>query len=174
VAGFDRNWAAALSMLVAFTGQLEASPPQQWLDLKVLILAVGDEADDPGLAYMAGLLKSMGVPFDVVDASRHTLTTNDLYRAPDHGRYNGIILTDAQLYVTHAGAEQYRGGFGADEWQMLYDYERSFRVKESVLAVFPAPIRRWALTTAWQTSPAVTVSAVFGRCRRAAPKSTST
>ena len=47
------------------------------------------------------------------------------------GRYNGIVLTQADLY-TPSGS-----GFTAEEWEALHAYEREFAVREAVVAGFP-------------------------------------
>ena len=100
------------------------------VDLRVLVISVADRAADPGLELMARTMEQVGVPFDVLDASTTPLT-DAVLRSGDRGRYNGIILTQADLYTPGGNA------FTPEEWQRLHAYERDFRVRESVVAGFP-------------------------------------
>ena len=102
------------------------------LKLKVLIVSTGNSFEDAGLDLMDDVLTQMGVPFDVLDSSRETLTASRLYSGAV-GNYNGIILTNSELFLPNVGS-----GFSAAEWAMLQNYERSFGVRESVLSGFPA------------------------------------
>ena len=72
-----------------------------------------------------------GTPYDILDSSSTELTAGALRNAEGHGRYNGIVLTQADLY-TPSGS-----GFTAEEWEALHAYEREFAVREAVVAGFP-------------------------------------
>src|SRR5687767_14358642 len=74
----------------------------------------------------------MGVPYDVLDASRSELTEEQLYVSAERGRYNGIILTDSETFLPGG-----RTGFSREEFALLHDYERSFGVRESIVSGFP-------------------------------------
>lgn len=102
------------------------------VDLRVLVVAAGNRSEDVALELMVRTLDGMGVPFDVLDSRRQSLTTESLYLTPTHGRYNGIILTISDLYQPGGGS-----GFTAEEWQLLHQYERDFGVRESVVSGYP-------------------------------------
>lgn len=102
------------------------------VNLKVLVISTGNAAEDEGLDLMDDVLIQLGVPFDVIDSSRDTLTPERLSSATT-GNYNGVILTNAELYLPGGGS-----GFTAEEWAALHNYERAFGVRESVLSGFPA------------------------------------
>jgi hypothetical protein len=133
---------AALATLLAACGLGENLPsaqtvvPGRSVDLRVLVVSVGDRANDAGLELMARTLEQVGVPYDVLDSSLADLTDEALSGSDGaggiRGHYNGIILTQADLY-TPSGS-----GFGLEEWQRLHAYERDFGVRESVVAGFPA------------------------------------
>ncbi|HEY8544615.1 MAG TPA: DNRLRE domain-containing protein, partial [Acidimicrobiales bacterium] len=108
----------------------QTPPGGRSVDLRVLVVSVGDRATDPGLELMARTLDQMGVPYEVLDASAQPLT-DAVLRTGDRGRFNGVILTQADLF-TSGGS-----GFTAEEWQRLHDYEREFQVREAVVAGFP-------------------------------------
>jgi hypothetical protein len=127
--------AAALVTTVAATVLASSPAPGQVpggsLDLKVLVVSTGPRAADAGLELMARTMDQYGVPYDVVDSSATELT-DAMLRDGDRGRYNGVILTSADLY-TPSGS-----GFTLEEWQRLHAYERDFGVRESVVSGFPA------------------------------------
>lgn len=109
----------------------QVPPTGRSLDLRVLVISVGDRAADPGLELMARTLDQVGVPYDVVDSTTTTLSDATL-RTGDRGHYNGVILTQADLF-TPSGS-----GFSLEEWQRLHTYERDFGVREAVVSGFPA------------------------------------
>lgn len=139
--GRARSLAALLVMLTTFGMVVapvgagatpeQAPPGGRSLDLKVLVISVGDRASDAGLELMARTLDQFGVPYDVLDSSTTTLT-DAMLATGLRGHYNGIILTQADLF-TPSGS-----GFTQEEWQRLHAYERDFGVREAVIAGFPA------------------------------------
>jgi hypothetical protein len=108
----------------------EQTPTGRSLDLKVLVISVGDRSTDAGLDLMARALDQYAVPYDVLDSSTTPLTDAQLATGL-RGHYNGIILTQADLFTPSGG------GFTVEEWTRLHDYERAFGVRESVVAGFP-------------------------------------
>lgn len=136
-----------LGAALLVTLQLSAQPAQaqepspaiteaQVLDLRVLLVAVGDRSADPGRALMEDLMDTVGVPYEVLDSSREELTASVLMDA-GRGRFNGIILTQADTY---AGPGVF--GLSPNEFALLHEYERLNGVAESVLA-------GWAATNPW-------------------------
>ena len=103
------------------------------LDLKVLVISTGPASTDPGLDLMDDLLNEVGVPYDVLDSSTDVLTPGQL-SAGDHGFYNGVILTNSELFLPDGTGS----GFNFLEWDVLHAFERDFGVRESVLSGFPA------------------------------------
>jgi hypothetical protein len=103
------------------------------LDLKVLVISTGNASVDPGLDLMDDLLNEVGVPYDVLDSSTDVLTPGRL-SAGDHGFYNGVILTNSELFLPDGSGS----GFNFLEWDVLHAFERDFGVRESVLSGFPA------------------------------------
>jgi hypothetical protein len=102
------------------------------LELRVLLVVTGERDADPERALMEQTLEDMGVPFDVLDASREELTSERLFVSPERGRYNGIILTDCETASADGST-----GFDATEFALLHDYESSFGVRESDVSGFP-------------------------------------
>lgn len=111
--------------------QADAALMDVTLDLKVLVISTGTPAEDIGLDLIDDILLNIGVPYDVLDASRDTLTSATLF-TEQRGHYNGIILTNSELFLSDGGS-----GFSAAEWVLLHNYERDFAVRESVISGFP-------------------------------------
>ncbi len=103
------------------------------LDLRVLVVSTGDASVDPGLDLMDDVLDEVGVPYDVLDSSTETLTPDRL-SSGDHGFYNGVILTNSELFLPNGAGS----GFDAFEWEALHAFERDFGVRESIVSGFPA------------------------------------
>jgi len=124
------------ALLAMIAGSLTAVPASAQsageVDLRVLVISSGNRSEDNALELMARSMERMGVPFDIVDSRRTELTEAMLYVSPQHGRYNGIILTVSDLYQPGGGS-----GFTLAEWQMLHTYERTFDVRQSVVSGWP-------------------------------------
>jgi hypothetical protein len=126
-----RGAAAALAAVVA-SGVVACAPPPTDLevDLRVLVISAGDRSEDPGLELMARTLDQYGVPYDVLDSTTTDLTDGTL-SSGNRGRYNGIVLTQADLFAPEGS------GFSPEEWRRLHAYERTFKVREAVISGFP-------------------------------------
>ena len=116
---------------MATTLTTAASTAPSTLDLRVLVVSTGPRSSDAGLELMARTIDQAGTPYDVLDATTTDLTEATL-RDGTRGRYNGIVLTSADLYTPSGGA------FTGDEWRTLHAYERDFGVREAVVSGFPA------------------------------------
>jgi hypothetical protein len=126
----------ALSLATCVVMAAPATATAKSVDLKVLIVSTGTAAEDPGLNLMDDMLDQAGVPYDVLDARREQLTPDRL-ASSDHGFYNGVIVTNTELYYWNPDLQAGQSAFTAEEWQALHDYERNFRVRESVISGFP-------------------------------------
>lgn len=118
---------------------LSPAPVNNVVKLRVLLVTTGNESSDLGLAYIRPALDEMGVPYDLLDSTTQTLSAATL--SPGGcasatsgciGNYNGIILTTSIVDFTPA------------EWGALHQYERDFKVRESVLSgssatLYPSP-----------------------------------
>lgn len=105
------------------------------LDLRVLLLTSGIE-NDPGRDLMVETMDALSIPFDVVDTTATELTA-EMLSDGDHGFYNGVILTDAELFVPPDTS-----GFTDPEWRILQDYERTFGVAQAVVSGSPSEVSR--------------------------------
>jgi hypothetical protein len=119
--------ALALGTLTAYASNARAAE----LELRVLIVAVGDSAQDEGRAVAEHLFGTLGVPYEVLDSSREDLVAARLSNGT-RGRFNGVLLTDGETYLADGDS-----GFDASEFALLHAYERDFGVREAVLSGFP-------------------------------------
>jgi hypothetical protein len=102
--------------------------------LRQLIIAT--DADDFELPVWKTILDGIGTPYDVLLAKHEALTTDSLVRPDGTGRYNAILLTSSAL-LSPDGAGGYVSAFDHAEWQTLWDYERSFHVRQVALDASP-------------------------------------
>lgn len=128
---FATKMAFAALAIVGTSLARPSSARAEVVELRVLLVTVGDRAADPAGAMMADLMDNIGVPYEILDSSVRDLT-DDVLVSNDVGRFNGIILTDSQTYV---GAG--RVGFDSTEFQRLHAYESRFHVAESVMSGWP-------------------------------------
>lgn len=101
------------------------------VELRVLILENGANTDTAAADQVRQMLDVVGIPYDTFDVASETLDRERL-RDGERGRYNGIVLADAELQ-DGTGAS----GLDTDEWQELQDYARDFEVRQAVLSGFP-------------------------------------
>jgi hypothetical protein len=124
-------------LIVSFLGlvpvRAAAAQAGQTLDLRVLVLS-GDASTDPGLVLIEEVLVESRVPYTVLDSNAQDLTADMLFDG-SHGFFNGVILTDAELFVPPDTS-----GFSVPEWELLHEYERVFGVRESVMSGSPTDV----------------------------------
>jgi hypothetical protein len=122
--------------LVPVRSSRPAKPPGpgEGVALRQLIIAV--DADDPGLAAWKSILDAIGTPYDVVLARTEPFDLTRLIRPDGVGRYQSILLTDAQLPATE-DTDNPASVFDSAKWNALWDYERKFGVRQVALSARP-------------------------------------
>jgi hypothetical protein len=114
-------------------GPLAASTARVHLSLLVI-----GATEDPAVAAWEALLGQAGVPYDVLIATEEELTVSRLVSGAT-GRYQGILLaTNSLAYDTGGGT--YASAFTDAEWQLLFEYERAFGVRQVSLYTFPGAV----------------------------------
>ena len=104
--------------------------------VRLKVLLVTATASESGFEAMQVFLKRVGVPFDTLVASTQDLTAATLESEPGLGNYQGIILTTNNLgYTDSTGA--WVSAFTQAEWDLLAEYERSYRVRQATLYTYP-------------------------------------
>jgi hypothetical protein len=145
------------SAIICLASLVMASPAlaDNTVKLKVLVITYNDATNDVGYAYIKPILDEMGVPYDVLNSKTQDLTAamlaSDASGAACNaatagcvGNYNGIILTISDLAPEFTPAE----------WDILHNYEKDFKVRESVLSGFPV--------TYWDPNPPYGVYLDYG------------
>jgi len=114
-------------------------------DMKILVITpteiqyFPDEYYDTRyrLTAIKAFLDQIGIPYDVHVADTGTLTAEQLYDPVTlRGKYQGIILENGSL-LYYAGGGAWYYAFTTEEWNLLWDYERMFGVRQ--LAMYVAP-----------------------------------
>ncbi len=125
---------------------LRAAHAADPVDLKVLVISADGQDGQPNeLVNIERELQRIGVPFDVLIASQHTLNGTSYVSggqpldqalaqilsngvapsAGGHGYYQGIMLTTGSLWLPN-----FTSAFTAAEWNALAAYEASFRIRQ--------------------------------------------
>ena len=107
-----------------------AAAPTGKVALRALVVAV--DAGDWGVATWKATLDRVGAAYDVLYTRDVPLTAETLARPDGTGRYNAILLTNNNLlYQDASGA--FVSGLDADEWNLLWAYERDRGVRQATL-----------------------------------------
>ena len=126
-----------LSVLYPTAAKAQSTAPAS-IEMRLLVLSA--DGNEPALAGIRSVLDQVNVPYDVVIASKQPLTAATL-SATDasgngRGRYQGILLATGSLaYETSPGV--YESALSASQWQILWDYERTYRVRQVTLYTYP-------------------------------------
>lgn len=105
------------------------------IDMKLLVIAA--DGTEPVLTGIKSVLDQVGVPYDVLIAATTPLNAQLLSDGAGAGRYQGIILTTGNLGFETATGE-FVSALTAAQWQMLWDYEATFKVRQATLYTYPA------------------------------------
>ena len=98
--------------------------------LRALVIAV--DGDDWGVATWNAALDRVGAAYDVLHSRTSPLTDAALVRPDGTGRYNAVLLTNSmQLLRRPSGGCV--SGLDADEWNLLWAYERDYAVRQATL-----------------------------------------
>ncbi len=98
--------------------------------LRALVVAV--DSSDVGVPTWQATLDRVGAAYDVLHTGTTQLTSDTLVRPDGSGRYNAILLTNSMLAVED-GSGGFVSGLSADEWNLLWAYERDFGVRQATL-----------------------------------------
>lgn len=118
------------------SAQAEASPgvaaavaPAR-IALRALVVAA--DTADFGVATWRATLDRVGAAYDVLYTSTTPLSASTLVRPDGIGRYNAILLTNSMLLYQDGGGN-FVSGLSADEWNLLWAYERDYAVRQATL-----------------------------------------
>src|SRR5262249_8373954 len=107
-----------------------ATPATAKLALRALIVALDDT--DFGVPTWRSTLDRVGAAYDVLYTPTTPLTGDSLVRADGTGRYDAILLTNNMLLYQDASGS-YVSGLSADQWNLLWAYERDYGVRQATL-----------------------------------------
>jgi hypothetical protein len=115
------------------TVSANATGPITKIDNKVLILA----RDTDGANSASAGLSAYGIPFEPLLVPKEGATLPVLNTTATEGKYSGIIVIDALSY--DYGADGWRSAVTEDQWNSLWAYQASFKVRMVRINEFPSP-----------------------------------
>lgn len=107
-----------------------ATPQLNKTGLRALVLGV--DSSDWGVDTWKGTLDRVGAAYDVIHTRTTSLSSDLLVRPDGAGRYNAILLTSSGLLYPD-GTGNYLSGLTGDEWNLLWAYERDYKVRQATL-----------------------------------------
>jgi hypothetical protein len=154
----SRNWVQDEPLTAAVLNKSKAMPPQPpnppvltvpvraatvakrsaALGSQVMLrqLVIATDNSDFELPAWTTVLDQIGTPYDVMFAKKEALGTDRLVRSDGVGRYNAILLTSNTL-VYPDGPGQYVSAFDNSEWEILWEYESTYHVRQVALNTAP-------------------------------------
>jgi hypothetical protein len=130
-----RRWVLAIVMMAGLFSMPVAAETPTSIDMKLLVISA--DGNEPVFAAIKSILNQIGVPYDAMIATNTPLTAQTLSDGLGAGRYQGILLATGNLgYQTNAG--DYQSAFTAAQWEMLWQYERDFKVRQVTLYTYPS------------------------------------
>ncbi len=124
----------AAMFLAAFALLPARAETPRSIDMKLLVIA--SDGNEPVFAGIKSILNQIGVPYDTLIASQTPLTAQTLSDGLGAGRYQGILLTTGNL--AYNAASGWQSALTQAQWQMLWQYETDFRVRQATLYTYPA------------------------------------
>lgn len=122
--------------LVPVRQEAAATPPGPGEGVALRPLVIAATSDDPVKGAWTSILDGIGMPYDVLDAEDDDLELTDLVRPDGVGRYNAILLTSSGLLAEDDDGT-YSSTLSSSEWEALWEYERTFGVRQVALTTAP-------------------------------------
>lgn len=104
--------------------------------VQMRVLVISASSDDYGLSAWKALLDQVGVPYEVLLADTQPLAQEQLVAANGDGRFQGVVLTSNNLAYFDGNA--WVSAFTAEEWNLLWQYERDYAVRQVSLYSYPS------------------------------------
>ncbi|KWJ00003.1 hypothetical protein [Burkholderia stagnalis] len=130
--------ALALAMLVALGALPLRAVAETPVSIAMKLLVVSANGTEPSFAAITSVLKQVGVPYDTLIATQTPLTAGMLSDGLGNGRYQGVLLSTGNLGYLNPATGNYESAFSAAQWQALWNYEQSFRVRQATLYTYPS------------------------------------
>ncbi|GEM88088.1 hypothetical protein [Meiothermus granaticius] len=97
--------------------------------VQLRFLVIANDANDFGLPTWKAILDQVGAPYDVLLARETPLTPDLLVDSDGSGKYSAVLLTNnSLLYQDDSG--NFLSAFDGTEWNVLWDYERNYKVRQ--------------------------------------------
>ncbi|CAM3463426.1 hypothetical protein [Polaromonas hydrogenivorans] len=125
---------AAIFFTIFWLAPAAAETPRS-INMKLLVVSA--DGNEPVFSGIKSILNQIGVPYDTLVASKTPLTAQTLSDGLGAGRYQGVLLTTGNL-AYEASPNNWQSAFTQAQWQMLWQYEADFRVRQATLYTYPA------------------------------------
>lgn len=126
--------AVSLAMLVCGLPSTAMAETPTSVNMKMLVLSA--DGTEPSFAAITSVLDQLDVPYDAVIASKTSLDSIALSDGLGNGKYQGILLATGNLGYASNG--QWQSALTAAQWQKLWTYESTFKVRQVTLYTYPA------------------------------------
>lgn len=122
-----------LTVLLVLSPRADAETPTS-IQMKLLVISAN--GTEPSFAAIQSNLKQLGVPYDALIATTTPFSASNLSDGLGGGKYQGIMLATGNLGYQAADGS-FQSAFSAAQWQALWNYEATFRVRQVTLYTFP-------------------------------------
>jgi hypothetical protein len=125
-------------VVLSFAALPQLASAETPVSISMKLLVVSANGNEPSFAAIKSVLNQVGVPYDTLIATQQPLTATMLSDGVGNGHYQGVLLSTGNLGYFDSASGSYQSAFTAAEWQTLWNYELSFRVRQSTLYTYPA------------------------------------
>jgi hypothetical protein len=137
----------------AATERVSIAATESTSSLALKILVISADGTEVTLPAIQQVLDYIGVPYTLWIASeRQGQLTAAQLASGNHGFYQAVFLTTGNLAYTPDGGATWRSGLSNQEWQTLWAYEATFKVRQVSWYTFPTPDYGFASYTAEDTT----------------------
>lgn len=105
------------------------------INMRVLVLSA--QGTEPSFAAIKSVLDQIGVPYDTLIATQTALTAQTLSDGSGHGKYQAVFLATGNLVYQNSSG-QFVSALSQAQWQTLWQYEASFRVRQVTMYTSPS------------------------------------
>jgi hypothetical protein len=122
---------SSIFIAAIFSSAIVAAAPKT----KATVLIIARDIDAARSAHSG--LQGYAIPYRVLVVPQSGATLPKLNQSPTEGNYGGIVVLSEVSYDFGGGV--YRSGLTDQQWDQLYAYQKTFKVRMVRLDVYPGP-----------------------------------
>jgi hypothetical protein len=127
---------ALVALLLPAWGASASAEPLSGVPIDMRLLVISADESETDYPAIRSFLDQVGMPYDVLVATRDTLTPEVLSDGTSRGKYQGIVLTTGNLTYLDPVAG-WQSAFSPEEWATLRAYQSTFGVRSVTSYTFP-------------------------------------